>query len=65
MVEVLTQVNTGSGKYFIDLAPTVQFIFNSQTRVDVGYRKELSTSLIRTAPNGFFIRFEHNLFNVF
>ena len=65
MVEVLTQVNTGSGKYFSDLAPTVQFIFNSQSRVDVGYRKELSTSLIRTAPNGFFIRFEHNLFNVF
>ncbi len=65
MVEFLTQVNAGSGKYYMDIAPSVQFIFNSQSRIDIGYRNELSGTLLRTAPNGFFIRLEHNLFNVF
>jgi hypothetical protein len=63
MVEFLSQVNTGSGKYYMDIAPSVQMIFNSQSRVDIGYRAELSSSLLRTAPNGLFIRLEHNLFN--
>ena len=65
MVEVLSQVNTGSGKYYVDLASTAQLIFNSESRIDVGYRKQLSSDLVRTAPNGFFIRIEHNLFNAF
>lgn len=65
MLEFLSQVNTGSGKYYMDIAPSVQFIFNSQGRVDIGYRRELSSTLLRTAPNGFFVRLEYNLFNVF
>jgi hypothetical protein len=65
MVEFLNQVNVGSGKYYMDIAPSVQFIFNSQSRVDIGYRKELSSTLLRTAPNGFFVRLEHNFFNAF
>lgn len=63
MLEILSQFNLGSGKYYIDAAPSIQFIFNSQSRIDIGYRKELSTTNLRTAPNGFLIRFEHNLFN--
>lgn len=65
MVEILSQVNTGSLKYYFDIAPTMQLIFNSQSRLDIGYRKEVKSSLLRTAPNGFFIRIEHNLFNAF
>lgn len=65
MVEFLGQANIGSGKYYADIAPSVQMIFNSQSRVDIGYRKELGSTLIRTAPNGFFIRLEYNLFNAF
>ena len=65
MVEFLNQVNLGSGKYYMDVAPSVQMIVNSQSRVDIGYRKELGSTLLRTAPNGFFIRFEHNFFNAF
>jgi len=63
MIEFLSQVNTGSGKYFVDVAPSVQLIFNSQSRIDIGYRAEISSSMVRTAPNGFFIRAEHTLFN--
>jgi hypothetical protein len=64
MVEVLSQVNTGSGKYYLDIASTAQFIFNSESRIDIGYRKQVSSDMVRTAPNGFFIRIEHNLFNI-
>lgn len=63
MTEVLCQANTGSGKYFLDISPTAQLIINSATRVDLGYRKEISSNYLRTAPNGFFVRIEHNLFN--
>lgn len=65
MLEFLNQYNLGSGKYYTDVAPSVQFIFNSVARIDVGYRKELSTTLRRTAPNGLFIRLEYNFFNVY
>ena len=64
MVETLSQVNNGSGKYYLDIAPTVQFIFNSQSRIDLSYRRQISSNLLRTAPNGFFIRVEHNFFSV-
>jgi hypothetical protein len=65
MLEFLSQVNIGTGKYYADIAPSVQLIFNSQSRVDVGYRKQLGSTLERTAPNGLFIRLEYNFFNAF
>ncbi len=65
MLEILSQVNTGTGKYYIDAAPSVQMILNSQARIDIGYRKQLTADLLRTAPNGIFIRVEYNFFNVF
>jgi hypothetical protein len=65
MVEFLSQVNIGSGRYYMDIAPSVQVIINSQSRVDISYRKELKSTLLRTAPNGFFVRLEYNFFNAF
>lgn len=63
MVEFLGQRLNDNGKSFLDMAPSIQFIINSQTRIDIGYRKQLYSNMIRTAPNGFMIRFEHLLFN--
>jgi hypothetical protein len=65
MAEFISQRLNDDGKYFLDFAPSAQFIFNSQTRVDLGYRKELAGNMLRTAPNGFMLRVEHLLFNVF
>ncbi len=65
MLELLSQLNLGSGKYYIDAAPSVQFIFNSVARMDIGYRTQLSHSLLRTSPNGLFVRLEYNLFNAY
>lgn len=65
MIEILTQYNIGSEKYYVDVAPTIQFIVRSTSRIDISYRRQISGNLLRTAPNGFFIRVEHNLFNSF
>lgn len=65
LVEFLNQYNPGSGKYYMDVAPAVQLIFNSVARIDLGYRHQLSSTFYRTAPNGLFVRFEYNLFNVY
>lgn len=64
MVDVLGQLLPQNGKQYMDIAPSLQFIFKSQTRVDIGYRKELYSNMIRTAPSGFMLRVEHLLFNV-
>lgn len=65
MFEVLGQTNTGNGGSYLDIAPSMQLIFNSRSRVDIGYRQQLYSSLRRTAPNGFIVRFEYNFFNAF
>lgn len=64
MVELIGQYHPENGHLFVDLAPSVQFIFNSQTRVDVGYKFELANNMIRTAPQGLLVRVEHLLFSV-
>jgi hypothetical protein len=64
MVELIGQTLWDNGKQFLDIAPSVQLIFNSQTRLDIGYKQELYTNMQRTAPNGLVVRVEHLLFNV-
>ncbi|WP_448698966.1 hypothetical protein ACFGVR_18850 [Mucilaginibacter sp. AW1-3] len=54
----------GKGKY-LDIAPSVQLIFNSRTRIDFGYHKQLTGDLSRIATTSYLIRLEHNLFNAF
>ena len=63
MAELLWQHLIGSGKSYLDIAPSVQFIFNSQLRVDLGYRKELYGNLTRVSANGCILRIEYLLFN--
>jgi hypothetical protein len=62
MVELLGQWLPENGKYYLDVAPSIQLIFHSQTRVDVGYRFSIAESMVRTAPSGFLVRVEHLLF---
>ena len=73
MVETLSQFNTGSGKYYLDIALSVQLIFNSESRINIGYRKQVSSNLLRTEPNDFLsgqsmislILYKQSLFNPF
>ncbi|HEY4291370.1 MAG TPA: hypothetical protein VGN00_29920 [Puia sp.] len=65
MLELLGQQLIGSNKAYLDIAPAAQFIFNSQTRVDIGYKFQLYSNMTRTTPNAIMVRIEHLLFNVF
>lgn len=65
MCEFLGQTLLQNGKSYFDIAPSVQLIIDSKMRIDVGYRHELYSSMQRSAPNGFLVRFEYNFFNVF
>ena len=64
-LEFIGQRLNDNQKSFLDIAPSVQFIFNSQARVDIGYRRQLYSTMTRTAPNGIVFKFEYLLFNVF
>ncbi len=65
MCEFLGQSIIEENKNYLDIAPSVQFIFLSKMRLDIAYRQELFSSMQRTAPNGFVVRFEYNFFNVY
>ncbi len=65
MLEFIGQRLNDNQKSFLDIAPSIQFIFNSQARVDIGYRGQLYSTMERTAPNGIVLKFEYLLFNVF
>jgi hypothetical protein len=65
MLEMLGQTNLNKGYTYIDIAPSVQFIFLSKMRVDVGYRHPLVTKLHRTTTKGVLLRLEYNIFNAY
>ena len=65
MAEFLGQSLMNNGRQFVDGAIALQFIFNSQTRLDIGYRHELYSSMSRMDQNGLLVRAEHLLYNVF
>ena len=65
MVEILGQTNLNSSKSYIDIAPSIQFIFLSRMRLDIGYRFPVVKDLQRAADRGFLVRFEYNFFNVY
>lgn len=64
MVEFVGQTLNENGKSYLDIVPSIQFIINSQARIDVAYRHELYSSMLRSAPNGFYLNLEYNFFNV-
>ena len=65
MLELLGQRLNDNKKSYLDIAPSVQFIINSQARIDLAYRQELYSTMQRTAPNGVILKFEYTFFNVF
>jgi hypothetical protein len=65
-VELLGKANTDgvSRSQYLDIAPAIQFIFNSVTRLDLSYRTQLFGDMSRNVFNTFTLRFEHNIFNI-
>lgn len=63
--ELLGKTNPGYGQSYLDVAPAVQFIFNSVFRVDLSYRAPLYSHMLRNSQNTYLLRLEYNLFNIF
>jgi len=49
--------------HFIDMAPAIQFIFNSNSKLNLGYRFQLSGNAERSMTESFLVSFEHTFFN--
>lgn len=64
MLEVAGQANMHSGKSYLDVMPSVQFIVNSQARIDLAYRKGVYSSMDRFTTDGVFLKLEYTFFNV-
>lgn len=46
-------------RYYLDLAPSLQFIFKSTGKLNLGYRFELASDIYRLSQNSFMISYEH------
>ena len=64
MVEFVGQTVNENGKSYLDVVPAIQFIFNSQARLDFAYRQELMSSMFRNAPNGFYFNLYYTFFDL-
>lgn len=49
--------------HFVDLAPAAQLIFNSSSKLNLGYRFQLKADAFRMATRSVFISFEHTFLN--
>ncbi len=63
-IEMLVAKNIDQNKYDIDIAPAVQCIFNSNSKLNIGYRFQLAGNMNRMAKSTVQVAFEHTLFNV-
>ncbi len=65
-VELLGKTNLDQYRrhHYVDVAPAIQFIFNSTTRVDLSYRTQLFGDMDRNMTTTYLVRLEHNIFNI-
>jgi len=64
-LEMIGKTNPVNGRSYLDLAPAVQLIINSRTRIDLGYRFEVTGNLTgRYNKNMYLARVEFNFFSV-
>lgn len=56
-------INFNREKYFVDLAPSVQAIFNSAAKLNVGYRFQLGSDIYRLSTNSWMVSFEYIFLN--
>lgn len=50
-------------KYYVDLAPSIQLIFKSTGKLNLGYRFQLSSDIYRLSKSSFMITYEHIFLN--
>lgn len=62
--EILAQQTLDTKRYYIDMAPGVQFIFNSNSKLNLGYRFQLGSDMSRMARSSIQLSFERTFFGV-
>ncbi len=62
-LELLGQRTLGEDRYYIDLAPAVQLIFNSNAKLNIGRRFQLDSDMNRMAKNTWQVSFERTFLN--
>jgi hypothetical protein len=64
-VELLggTNLDYPQERYYIDLAPAIQLIFNSNDKLNFGYRYQIAGDISRMANKSFLISYEHVFLN--
>lgn len=50
-------------KYYLDLAPSLQLIFKSTSKLNVGYRFQLKSDIYRLMKNSWMVSYEHIFLN--
>ena len=63
--ELLTQRSLDNGKYYVDLAPALQLIFSSRTKLNLGYRFQLNGTMDRMAEQSWLLTLESTWLGVF
>ena len=63
-VEALAQETVPAHKYFIDLAPALQAIFFSNTKLNISHRFQLSSTMDRMTKRSWMISLERTFLNV-
>jgi len=61
--EILAQQTLDQKKHYIDIAPALQFIFNSNFKVNIGYRFQASGNMDRMANNSWQLSIERTFLN--
>jgi len=61
--ELLIEQGLDVKKYCVDLAPAMQLIFNSNSKLNIGYRFQLSGNMQRMANTSWLISFERTFLN--
>lgn len=64
-LEFLSSTGFGHYHYYIDMAPALQLIFNSTTKVNLGARFQLTGNMIRVGENTYQVSIEHTILNAF
>jgi hypothetical protein len=61
--EALAQQSLDRKAYYVDLAPAVQLIFNSNAKLNIGYRFQLGGDMQRMTESSWLISFERTFLN--
>lgn len=61
--ELLAEQTLDVKKHCADMAPALQFIFNSNAKLNIGYRFQLSGNMARMSTNSWLVSFERTFLN--